>query len=133
METRAPSTGAASASRVTKTSVFWGLSLTLRPRPVTWTTELRAFTSVLARRERGIGVPSSSAAHTSPVPLAETSGARSRPKDWVLSAEGRRRRVVPGPSGARAKYFSCSLRTVGMRSSSFSGMSHCVSDCRLRA
>ena len=37
IETRAPGTGAALSSRVTKTSVFCGLSLTQIPRLVTWT------------------------------------------------------------------------------------------------
>ena len=41
IDTLAPSTGSALSRRVTNTSVFCGLSLTVRPRLVTWTTVAR--------------------------------------------------------------------------------------------
>ncbi len=48
IDTFAPATGAPVSSRVTKTSVFCGLSLTVMPRLVTWTTDAR--TRLASRR-----------------------------------------------------------------------------------
>ena len=45
IDTVAPSTGSALSRRVTNTSVFCGLSFTVRPRLVTWTTVARVFAS----------------------------------------------------------------------------------------
>ena len=57
METLAPGTGAPVSSRVTKTSVFRGLSLTVIPRFVTWMTDARTRLAAYGF-ESAIGSPS---------------------------------------------------------------------------
>ena len=132
METRAPSTGVASSSRVTITSVRRGLSLTVSPRFVTWTTDERALGS-LGCGVRASGRPSFSAAHTSPVPESDSTGRRSMPKDWMVSPFGVSRRTTGAPGGLSRKDFSWSARTAGMRSEAARGASHWETVARLRA
>jgi hypothetical protein len=132
IETRAPSTGVASSSRVTMTTVLSGLSFTVSPRFVTWTTEDRALGS-LACGVRARACPSFSAAHTSPVPESESTGRRSMPKDWMASAFGVRRRITGSPGGLSTNDFSWSARTAGIRSETARGASHCETFVRLRA
>jgi hypothetical protein len=132
METRAPSTGSASSRRVTITSVRSGLSLTVRPRFVTCTTDDRGWGS-LAWGERVTARPSFSEAHTRPVPDSESTGRRSMPKDWMRSAFGVSRRTTGSPDGLSTNAFSWSARTAGMRSSTAIGASHCETVRRLRA
>ncbi len=105
IETRAPSTGVASSSRVTITTALSGLSFTVSPRFVTWTTDARTLGSG-GCGVRGNACPSFRAAHTSPVREAERTGLRSMPKDWMVSALGVRPRTAGSPGGLSANDFS---------------------------
>ena len=136
IDTRAPATGSPLSRRVTKTSVFCGLSLTLMPRFVTWTRSTRVSgLSRVASARSAIGAPSSTAAQTRPVPPAPsalrrcraratgcdpavTSSWRGRPVAW------RRQREVAGLAAAAS---SASARRAS------TGAAHCVHVRKLRA
>ena len=101
IETLAPATGAPVSRRVTKISVFCGLSLTLMPRLVTWTSEARVlFPYVVVF---GIVSPGFTAAHTIPVGFVPRAFDTSSPCDWMRSATTPNGRGVPAPAGASVK------------------------------
>ena len=119
------------SSRVTKTSVFRGLSLTVIPRFVTWTTDARTRLAAYGF-ELAIGSPSWTAVQTRPFPW---SSAAFDVEAVRLDAVGRAAQL---PFGARATRRSlrksgCSFSSVGIRSPGASGAAHCVTFRKLRA
>ena len=130
----APSTGSPLSRRVTKTSVFCGLSLTVRPRLVTWTTVARVARLVAVgprSRDRScLPRPPPTPGRCPPV----RARARSRPCDWMRSACGVRRRFCGAASGVRRG--SRSPAAPGASASARAARSaatHCVTSVKLRA
>ena len=130
IETFAPVTGSPVSSRVTKTSVLRGLSLTVIPRFVTWITDARTRLSPNGF-ELAIGAPSSTAVQTSPLPCGSAC-AMSRPWDTMRSAAPPSRRSVPGPAGFRANP-GCRSSSVGIRARGARGTAHWVTFRKFRA
>ncbi len=98
IETLAPATGSPVSSRVTKTSVLRGLSLTVIPRLVTWITDARTRLSPNGF-ELAIGAPFLDRGPDQPSSLRPARRFMSRPCDTMRSAAPPSRRSVPAPAG----------------------------------
>ena len=100
IDTSALATGTPLSRRVTKTSVFCGLSLTVMPRLVTCTRVAIVLSPPYGRAWLS-GCPGFTAAHTKPVPDGCSARDRSSPCDWMASAVRPSVRWTAGVDGER--------------------------------
>ena len=135
IETAAPATGAPVSSRVTNTSVFCGLSFTVRPRFVTCTIDARVGAPVADRARwcgRGCGRPSRppTPGRCRPATARRRAAARATARDRASRGSWR---AVAGASGAAREARSSAAGSSPSAARARCAKAHCRMSRTLRA